>query len=150
MSGLLRRCYQFRAIEVTVSLNTCKVVWWRLLIFCPWGNKMMATAISPDIMIVFVLDTIWYHIFERIRIMYSDWNYRPILEPSNMAVNCGLRRSWKPKVKPNRGCHINIAITVPYISVFVSSWYFNIWHSYSRLNAKVIRDIERHISTDLL
>ena len=32
-------------------------------------------------------------------------------------------RSWKPKIKPNFVCHSNIAISMPYILVFVGSWY---------------------------
>ena len=46
----------------------------------------------------------------------------PIEQPSNKAAKCGIRRSWKLKVKPNLGCCCNIAITISYISVFVSSW----------------------------
>ena len=45
----------------------------------------------------------------------------PIEQPSNKA-KCGIRRSWKLKMKPNHGCCSNIAITISYISVFVSSW----------------------------
>ena len=45
----------------------------------------------------------------------------PIEQPSNKATKCGIRRSWKLKVKPNLGCCSNISITVWYISVFVSS-----------------------------
>ena len=46
----------------------------------------------------------------------------PIEQPSNMAAKCGIRRSWKLKVKPNLGCCCNIVITISYISAFVSSW----------------------------
>ena len=60
-----------------------------------------------------------------------------ILQPSNMAANCGLMRSCKPKVKPNLGCRSTIAITLSYISVFISSWYFQGWRSYGRLSVKV-------------
>ena len=42
----------------------------------------------------------------------------PIEQPSNKATECGIRRSWKLKVKPNLGCCSNIAITISYISVF--------------------------------
>ena len=38
-------------------------------------------------------------------------------QPSNKATKCGIRRSWKLKVKPNLGCFSNIAITISYISV---------------------------------
>ena len=34
-----------------------------------------------------------------------------ILQSSKMAVKCGLWRFWKPKVKPNFGCHNNIPCT---------------------------------------
>ena len=34
----------------------------------------------------------------------------PILQPSNMAAKCGVRRSWTPKVKPNLGWRSNITI----------------------------------------
>ena len=43
----------------------------------------------------------------------------PIEQPSNEVTNCGLRRSWKLKVKPNLVCCSNIAITISYISVFM-------------------------------
>ena len=39
----------------------------------------------------------------------------PIEQPSK----CGIRRSWKLKVKPNLGYCSNIAITISYISVFI-------------------------------
>ena len=45
-----------------------------------------------------------------------------IEQPSNKATKCGIRGSWKLKVKPNLGYCSNIAITISYISVFVSSW----------------------------
>ena len=45
----------------------------------------------------------------------------PIEQPSNKATKCGIRGSWKLKLKPNLGCCNNIAIA-SYISVFVSSW----------------------------
>ena len=41
---------------------------------------------------------------------------------NNKATKCGIRRSWKMKVKPNHGCCSNIAVTTSYISVFVLSW----------------------------
>ena len=49
----------------------------------------------------------------------------PILQQSNMAcsIECGVRRSREQKVKPNLGCRSNIAITVFYVPVFVSSKY---------------------------
>ena len=46
----------------------------------------------------------------------------PIEQPSDKATKYGIRRSWKLKVKPNLGSCSNIAITISYISVFVSSW----------------------------
>ena len=46
----------------------------------------------------------------------------PIEQPSNKAAKCDTMRSWKLKVKPNLGCCSNTAITISYISVFVSSW----------------------------
>ena len=46
----------------------------------------------------------------------------PIAQPSNKATKCGIRGFWKLKVKPNLGCCSNIAITISYISAFVSSW----------------------------
>ena len=42
----------------------------------------------------------------------------PIEQPSNKATKCGIRGSWKLKVKPNLGCCSNIAITISYISVW--------------------------------
>ena len=42
----------------------------------------------------------------------------PVEQPSNKATKCGIRRSWKLKVKQNHGCCSNIAITISYISVF--------------------------------
>ena len=39
----------------------------------------------------------------------------PIVQPSNNAAKCGIRRSWKLKVKPNPGCCSNIAISISYI-----------------------------------
>ena len=45
----------------------------------------------------------------------------PIEQPSDNATKYGIRRSWKVKVKPNLGCCNSIAITISYISVFVSS-----------------------------
>ena len=59
------------------------------------------------------------------------------LQLFNMAIKCGLGQSWKPKVKPNLVCYSNIAIGMPYISDCVSSWYPNIWRSYSRLSVLV-------------
>ena len=46
----------------------------------------------------------------------------PIEQPSNKATKCGIMRSWKLKAKPNHGCCNKIAITISYISDFVSSW----------------------------
>ena len=46
----------------------------------------------------------------------------PIAQPSNKATKCGIGGFWKLKVKPNLSCCSNIAITISYISVFVSSW----------------------------
>ena len=46
----------------------------------------------------------------------------PIEQPSNEATKGDIMRSWKLKVKPNHGCCSYIAITISYISVFVSSW----------------------------
>ena len=46
----------------------------------------------------------------------------PIKQPSNKATKFSIRRSWKLKVKPNLVRCSNIAITISYISVFVSSW----------------------------
>ena len=46
----------------------------------------------------------------------------PIEQPSNKATKFGIRRSWKLKVKPNLVRCSNTAITISYISVFVSSW----------------------------
>ena len=37
-------------------------------------------------------------------------------------AKCGIRRSWKLTVKPNIGCPSNIAMTISYISIAVSSW----------------------------
>ena len=37
--------------------------------------------------------------------------------------------SWKPKMKQNLGYHTSIAIHMPNISVFVSSWYSKKWWS---------------------
>ena len=45
-----------------------------------------------------------------------------IQQPSYIAVKCGIRRSWKLKVKQNLDCRSNIALTTSYISIFVSSW----------------------------
>ena len=45
----------------------------------------------------------------------------PIAQPSNKATKCGIGGFWKLKIKPNLGCCSNIAITISYISVFVSS-----------------------------
>ena len=45
----------------------------------------------------------------------------PTDQPSNKATKSGIRRSWKLKVKPNHCCCSNIAISISYISVFVSS-----------------------------
>ena len=42
--------------------------------------------------------------------------------PIKPPAKCGIRRSWKLKVKLNLGCCSNIASTISYISVFVSSW----------------------------
>ena len=61
----------------------------------------------------------------------------PIEQPSNKATKCGIRGSWKLKVKPKLGCCNNIAITISYISVFVSSWSSQDWQSYGRVSAKV-------------
>ena len=53
---------------------------------------------------------------------YSAANFDLLLlQPSNMAAKCGIRWSWKPKVKPNLGFHSNIAVTISYITDFVSS-----------------------------
>ena len=41
----------------------------------------------------------------------------PIEQASNKATKCGIRGSWKLKVKPNLGCCSNIAITISCISV---------------------------------
>ena len=60
-----------------------------------------------------------------------------IAQPSNKATKCDIRGFWKLKVKPNLGCCSNIAITISYISVFVSSWQSQDWQSYGRLSAKV-------------
>ena len=60
-----------------------------------------------------------------------------IEQPSNKATKCGIRGSWKLKVKPNLGCCSNIAITISYISVFVSSWQSPNWPSYGRLSDNV-------------
>ena len=46
----------------------------------------------------------------------------PIDQPSDKATKCGIRWSWKLKVKSNLGCCSNIAMTISYISVFVLSW----------------------------
>ena len=86
----------------------------------------------------------WYHhpwrprcvLSRNLRIFkVSTWHFRcnfvyysaakftfQIEQPSNKATKCGIRRSWKLKVKPNLGCCSIIAITISYISVFVSSW----------------------------
>ena len=54
---------------------------------------------------------------------YSAATFKlPISKPSNMAAKCGIRRSWKLKLKPNLGFRSNIAITISYISVFVFIW----------------------------
>ena len=45
----------------------------------------------------------------------------PIEQPSNKAAKCGIRRSYKLKVKPKLGWCSNIAITISYITVSVSS-----------------------------
>ena len=42
----------------------------------------------------------------------------PIEQTSNKATKCGIRQSWKLKVKPNLGRCSNIAITISYISFF--------------------------------
>ena len=69
----------------------------------------------------------------QITVFYTLCNI-PILQPFQMIVKCCLVRSWKPKVKPNLGCHNNIPINEPYILVFVSSWYFENGHSYVRVS----------------
>ena len=46
----------------------------------------------------------------------------PIAQSSNKATKCDIKGFWKLKVKPNLGCCSNIALTISYISVFVSSW----------------------------
>ena len=61
----------------------------------------------------------------------------PIEQPSNKATKCGIRWSGKLEVKPNHGCCSYIAITISYISVFVSSCQSQDWKSFGRLSAKV-------------
>ena len=63
----------------------------------------------------------------------------PIEQPSNKATKCGIRWSGKLKVKQNHGCCSYIAITISYISVFVSSCQSQDWNSFGRLSAKVTK-----------
>ena len=60
---------------------------------------------------------------------HSEFTF-PIEQPSHKATTCGIRRSWKLKVKPNLGCCINIAITISYT---LSREYRVVRYRYSRL-----------------
>ena len=52
-------------------------------------------------------------------ILQPNLNYPPILQQPKMAVKYDLGRSWKPKVKPKLGCHINMPIRMCYILVLI-------------------------------
>ena len=54
---------------------------------------------------IIVFDIIWYAVY------YSAAKFKlPTLQPSNMATKCGIRWSWKLKVKPIIGCRNTIVI----------------------------------------
>ena len=82
------------------------------------STRMWHMTSSPVIISkIIVFDIIRYVVF------YSAAKFqRPIQQPSNMTAKCDIRRYWKLKVKPNPGIHGNIALTIFYPSVFVSSW----------------------------
>ena len=71
-----------------------------------------------------------------ISILRPNLIFPPMMQPSNVAIKYNLLRSSKPKVKPTLDCHSNIAITIPYISGFVSYRYSKHRCSYGRLSVK--------------
>ena len=66
---------------------------------------------------------------------YSASKFKLLILQPYMAAKYGIGRSWKPKKKPNIGCHSNIAIIFPN-SQFLFHLDTQQWRSWGRLNAK--------------
>ena len=102
------RMYYLTRIWNMISSNS--VSWTEIWEFLKSQRDIMnAVTISK----IIVFEIIWYVAY------YSAAKFTLTNEkPCNKATKCGIRRSWKVKVKRNLGCCITIAITISYISVF--------------------------------